>query len=146
MATKHVMHSRTAMPDKNKKTTLTQEMLRAILRCSPHLEWKEKIPHCNKVTKKMQFSGYSQKFRTIVTNSALKAYKEIVKKDEEGTEPMYRDKTWDRANRNQKKRDKKNGAWYSNKGAESVIFIPATPKSELKTRIETKIKDKIFKI
>ena len=151
MATKHVMHSRTAMPDKMKKTVLTQEMLRAILRCSPELKWEEKIPHCNKVTKKMQFSGHSQQFRTIVTKSAIKAYKEILKKDEEGTEPMYRDKFWDRENRNKKKRAKLEGSWYKSKGAESkgaesVMFIPATPGSELKRRVEANIKDKNVKI
>ena len=146
MATKHVMHSRTAMPDKMKKTALTQDMLRRVLRCSPELKWEEKIPHCNDLTKKMQFSGYDQQFRTIVTNSALKAYKEIIRKDKAGEEPIYRDKYWNREDRNKKKREKKNGAWYKNKGAESVLFIPATPKSELKKRIEQKIKDKNFKI
>ena len=146
MATKHVMHSRTAFPDKMKKTVLTQEMLRAILRCSPELKWEEKIPHCNEVTKKMQFSGYNQQFRTVVVKSALKAYKEIVKKDQEGTQPMYRNKSWDKENRIKKKRAKKNGSWYTNKGAESVVFIPATPNSELKNRIESKIKDKSFNL
>ena len=32
------------------------------------------------------------------------------------------------------------------KGAESVVFIPATPNSELKKRIESKIIDKSFNL
>ena len=34
----------------------------------------------------MQFSGYNQTFRTLVTKSALNAYKEIQKKDKDGIE------------------------------------------------------------
>ena len=90
--------------------------------------------------KKMQFSGYSQQFRTKITTSALNAYKEIKRKDITGEEPMYRKKTWNKEQRDKKKREKKNGNWYTNKGAESVIFIPATPNSILKNRIEKKIK------
>ena len=120
-------------------------MLRTLLRCSPELEWKEKTKHCNELNKKMQFSGYNQAFRTLVTQSALKAYREIERKDKEGIEPMYRDKFYNREKREIKKKEKKEG-WFRTKGEESIIFIPATPKSELKSRIENKIKDRKMNI
>ena len=145
MSAKNVMHARTAQPGEMKRTTLTQEMLRVLLRCSPELEWKEKTKHCNELTKRMQFSGHTQAFRTLITKSAIKAYREIERKDKEGIEPMYRNKSWNREERNIKKRERKEG-WFKTKGEESVIFIPATPKSELKTRIENKVKERKMKI
>ena len=145
ISSKNTMHARTAFPTKTKRTTLTQEMLRVLLRCSPELEWEETAKHCNELTKRMQFSGYDQAFRTLVTVSALKAYKEIQRKDKEGIEPMYRKKEWNRETRDIKKREKQE-KWYKTKGEESVIFIPATPKSELKNRVEQTVKERKLNI
>ena len=145
MAPKRVTHSRSAVPDSAKKTVATQEMLRVLLRCSPEMTWEEKVPHCNELNKRLQFSGYSQGFRSMVTQSALNAYKIIKEKDENDIEPMYRSKAWDRINRDKKKNSKKSG-WYKKGGVESVIFVPATPRSELKHRIDSNIRDKSLKI
>ena len=87
MSAKNVMHARTAMPTQMKKTALTQEMLRVLLRCSPLLEKKEVNKHCSELNKRMQFSGHNIKFRTFITKSAIKAYKEIERKDRENIEP-----------------------------------------------------------
>ena len=50
-----------------------------------------------------------------------------------------------REERNIKKRERKEG-WFKTKGEESVIFIPATPNSELKSRVEMKVKERKMNI
>jgi hypothetical protein len=145
MAANSVPHARSAMPYSMKKTVLTQDMLRVMLRCSTELDWHEVAKHCSELNKRMQFSGYNQSFRTMVTRSALKAYKEIKAKDESGVAPMYRQKSWNREERERKKKEKKEG-WFKSKGEETVIFVPATVRSELKKRCEKVVKDRGMKI
>ena len=94
---------------------------------------------------RMQYSGYDQKFRAEVVRSALKAYGAIVAKDACGEEPMYRPRGWRSEERARKKREKKE-AWYKKGGCESVIFVPATPRSELKRRYEEEIKKTRYRI
>ena len=91
VATRAVTHARSAMPLSMKRTTLTLELLRIMLRCSPELGWAAVIPHLDHAMLRMQYSGYDKQFKAETLKSALKAYKEIVKKDRNGTQPMYRD-------------------------------------------------------
>ncbi len=48
-----------------------------------------------------------------------------------GEKPMYRTRTWRKIERMREKRKKREG-WYRKGGYDSVIFVPATPGSELK--------------
>ena len=43
---------------------------------------------------RMQYSGYSEKFRHEVVNSALKAYETRKKADQEGERPLHRPREW----------------------------------------------------
>jgi hypothetical protein len=52
---------------------------------------------------------------------------------------MYRPRQWRLVERAQEKRNKR-GTWYKKGGYESVIFVPATPKSILKQRYEREVK------
>ena len=88
VATKAMIHARAAMPHSMKRTTLTQELLRVMLRCSPDLGWEAVVPHLNHTILRMQYSGYTKQFRAETLKSAIKAYKEIERKDREGTQPM----------------------------------------------------------
>ena len=80
---------------------------------------------------RLQYSGYNRKFRAQIAKSALKAYREIKRKDETGEKPMYRNKAWKRKERRKDKRDKKT-QWYKKGGYDTVVFVPCTPNSELK--------------
>ena len=110
-----------------------------MLRCSPELGWTAVIPHLNHAMLRMQYSGYERQFKAQTLKSALKAYKEIVKKDADGSQPMYRDKNWKKDMREKNKRKKRSG-WFRKGGYRSVLFIPSTPGSELKRRCENIIK------
>ena len=140
VASKSTVHARSAMSWKDKRTIITQELLRILLRCSPELQWKDILVHIEKYMERLQFSGYNAKFRKEVWKSALKAYKEIRKKDERKETPMYRKKKWKRNEREKSKRVKKTG-WYKKGGYKSIIFVPATPGSVLKKRYDNILKE-----
>ena len=140
MSSKHVVHSRSGMSTQQKRTILTQEALRILQRCSENLNEKITKEHLSEFSRKMQFSGYEQKFREEVLRSALTAYERMREKDEKGEKPIYRDRQWKRKERKQEKREKKR-TWHKKDGSETVVFIPATPNSELKKQYEKVIKD-----
>ena len=90
--------------------------------------------------KRMQFSGYTPKFKAEVVKSALKAYRKLLDLDEQGTQPLYRPRNWERVNRQNERRKKKTN-WFKRRGDLSVVFVPATPGSELKKSYEKCIKE-----
>ena len=138
VSAKHVTHARSAMPTSMKRTVLTQELLRVMLRCSPLLEWSRVTEHLNGMMRRLQFSGYDQRFRAQVLKSAFTAYDNIKQEDAEGVRPMYRPKDWDRKGREEMKMRKRE-SWFREGGAETVIFVPNTPGSELKKRYEEEV-------
>ena len=81
--------------------------------------------------RRMQASGYDNKTRLQVLKSALKAYDNIKQKEQSGIRPMYRKKTWRPHERRKEKLEKKRN-WYTKGNYEAVMFLPATPNSELK--------------
>ena len=125
---KNVITAKSAIPWSTQRTVLTQEILRVLLNCSKRLPWDVPTRHVNDVMMKMQYSGYSKKFRYEVVKSALKAYDDRVSADESGIRPLYRPKEWKTKERASEKQRKKNN-WYKTRGDDAVIFIPATPKS-----------------
>ena len=135
VASKAVVNSRSAVPEKNKRTILTQEVIRVLRNCSRSLPWKDVCRHVEEFAMRMQFSGYTETYRAQVVRSALKAYDEMVSKDQRGEEPLYRPRDWKRVERAEERRAKK-GEWFKGSGSkyETVIFVPATPGSELKKR------------
>ena len=114
----------------SKRTILTQELLRVLLRCSPELLWAITAAHGSEIVKRMQFARYGQRFRCEIVESALKAYKDIKEKDDSGEKPMNRNKAWKRIEREKNKRRKKE-SWYKKGGYDTVVFVPDTPKSTL---------------
>ena len=108
------------------------------MRCSRDLTWAQKANHLSNFTKSMQYSGYGQKFRAEIIRSALTAYKTVREEDEKGKKPLYRKKEWKRMDRERGKRRKKQD-WFKKGGAETVVFVPATPNSILKKKYEDEI-------
>ena len=50
--------------------------------------------HLNLFMLKLKNSGYSQKFRVEILDSALKAYKKMTEDDIKGVKPMYKSREW----------------------------------------------------
>ena len=81
------------------------------------------------------------KFRYEVVDSALKAYKTRNEADKEGELPLHRPKEWRKDEREQEKgRKKTTGTSWA------VIFLPATPNSQLQRKYQKEIKRQRFKI
>ena len=93
----------------------------------------------------MQYSGYSQKFRGEIINSAYMAYRKIKAQVDNGDRPLYRPREWKRDERSRSKKDKQLN-WYKKGGYESVIFVPATPNSELQKKYSNEVTKSGLKI
>ena len=94
---------------------------------------------------RMQAVGYDKSFRVQVLKSAFAAYDRMKEEEENGVRPMYRSRNWKR-NERRKEKLKKAKNWYKTGGNESVLFITATPGSELKELLQKEIAKSKFKI
>ena len=148
VSSKAVIDEKSAMPLKDKRTVLTQDLLRVIMRCSPDLPWHIKKAHIEEYSLRMQFSGYKEEFRKEIVRSAINAYQKIKRKVKKGKRPLYRTKEWNKNERAKDKRKKKS-TWYKrNKGEgvydkneyKSVLFVQPTRNSALKRKYEEVIK------
>ena len=151
VASKEVVNMRSAMPLKNKRTIMTQEILRIIMRCSPTMPWPQIAKHISEYMLRMQNSGYPMKIREQVLDSALEAYRRIENDVKVGKRPRYRGREWCKEAREIDRREKqttwfKGGNKNENEKYKSVIFVQPTPNSTLKKRYEEEIKKTKCKI
>ena len=94
--TKHpkVILENSALSIKQKRTILTQEVLRIMRNTKIELGEEIRNGHLNKFMIKMKNSGYDQKFRKEIVDSAMKAFEIMIEKDRKGTKPLFRDRNW----------------------------------------------------
>ena len=97
------MLANAAIPANQKHTILTQECLRSLRNTKYELVKDAQIFHLNNYMLKLKNSGYSQKYRTEIVDSALKGYEKMLLEDKNGTKPMYRSREWNKEERSQKK-------------------------------------------
>ena len=136
MTAKRVMLATSAQPWGQKRTTLTQELIRRLLNCSKGLSCSRRRMHLDNFMQLLKNSGYSEKFRAEILNSGLKGYNKILKAERDGVRPIYRPKGWKESARWLEKRKKKSnwlGPFWK-----SSIFVPPTPGSELKKQMQAK--------
>ena len=138
IVTKSVIHADSAIPISNKRTILTQEVLRIILHCSNYIPWTNVCNHINKFMMKMQHSGYKKEMRFHVVKSAINAYIKIREKERLGMRPMHRPKNWRREERRKEKEQKKKD-WYKRGGFDTVLFTTITQGGKLKKMYEHEI-------
>ena len=134
MSSKFVIMRNSAAPLNQKRTVLTQEGIRRLKNCKMELEWGQKAQHLSNLMQKMKNSGYDEKFRLEVLKSSINGYEKILEDHKSGSKPIYRNK--DRKENNDWKSKKifKRENWWKGGGQianKSVIFVPATPGSEL---------------
>ena len=136
MAPSKVILASSAQPWGQKRTTLTQELIRRMLNCKKELSCELKQKHLNKYMQMLKNSGYDVKFRSEILESGLAGYRKILTADRSGQRPLYRPTEWcSAARRLDKLRKKKN--WLG-KFWKSCIFVPPTPGSELKKSMQKK--------
>ena len=125
-----VILSDSALSFSQKRTILTQECLRRLRNTKLELGPEVQKKHLDQFMLKLKNSNYSQKFRTEVLDSALKAYKKMQEDDKNGTKPMYRNREWNAEERKCKKNQKKKNWWnstHSKINYTSVLFVTPTP-------------------
>ena len=118
------------MAYKVKESVLVADLTRVMRNISPLCaddERKGKIQH---YMARMQYSGYGIEERVKIYRAAKRRYDEMVRKDEEGIQPLYRSKEWNRTER-MKEKERKKRTWFKGDGSEAVFFVDATPESEL---------------
>ena len=140
-----VIQARSAMGQKPKRTSLIQEGLRRLLNTSTTLPEQVMTGIMEDYACKLMRSGYFPKMRSDIIHGALSAYQCRLRQDREGTRPLYRSREYKRNEREQQKILKRE-TWYQ-KGRqglkpETVIFITATPESELANNINKKLKER----
>ena len=100
MANNLVMMECSAQPTKTKRTTLTQEGIRILKNTSLDLPWEVAATHLSDLSGRMKASGYNEKFRLQVIQSAVDGFNKMVKVEREGggqlTGQEYGMKTIDR--------------------------------------------------
>ena len=130
MAPSKVMLASSAQPWGQKRTALTQELIRRLLNCRKELSCKVKQKHLNRYMQILKNSGYEAKLRAEVLRAGLAGYRKILVADKSGQRPLYRPKKWKAgARRMEKQKRKKNwlGVFWK-----SCVFVPPTPRSRLK--------------
>ena len=125
-----------AQPWNQKRTTLTQELIRRLLNCSKELPCRSKAKHLTDFMQLLKNSGYSETFRLEILHSGLKGYNKILCAERDGVRPVYRPKGWKESARWLAKRRKKK-EWLGNFW-KSCIFVPPTPGSQLKKLMQKK--------
>ena len=87
--------------------------------------------------KKLQTSGYDQKYRLEILKAILKGWKSILEKAETGERPLHRPREFEKETRIKNKSEKKLN-WYKGKNGntfDSVLMVPATPNGEIKNKL-----------
>ena len=130
--TKHpkVILMDSALSFSQKRTILTQECLRILRNTKIELGPEVQKKYLDKFMLKLKMSGYDQKFRMEILDSALKAFEKMKTDDEMGIKPMYRSRDWNFEERTRNKSMKKLG-WWNSKHSKikytSVLFVTPTP-------------------
>ena len=128
-----LLMKQSAMPYKMKKASLIQEGVRILRNTSRRLGSNEQVRHLNEFSWRLKISGYEDYERREIIMLATKAYEKQVRKDEQQITPLYRPKGYMKDERKIMKASKKT-TWY--KPYDTVLYVPVTPKSELKREIQ----------
>ena len=130
------MEKRSALALKVKRNVFVNECVRRLRNCSLELPWSEKANYLTNYMARLKIAGYNQQFRVGVLRQAVARYNGMVQAHRAGKQPMYRSKHWVKENRNVAGPGagggkRKNTDWVSKGGYDTVMFVPATPRSEL---------------
>ena len=138
-----VIGDKSAMAESARRTTLVQEGLRRMLNTSRDFEpavWSEIMED---FVVKMYRSGYNRRFRSQVVHGSLAAYQCRLRQADEGSRPLFRPREYRREEREEAKLLKE-GSWFkkgSEQEAKAVIFVTATPASELARSITRRLRE-----
>jgi hypothetical protein len=147
MANKYTMMARSALSDKVKRSTMTNEALRRLLCCSSNLDESSRKEVMEDFAKMLRRSGYSERFRHEVISDAVRGYEKLLKEEEEGGRPVDRPRHYEEASRRRRREEKKTRYYRKEKrgtsNREGVIIIPPTPNSVLAKEMKKICQDEL---
>ena len=91
---------------------------------------------------KVKNSGYTNKFRKEVLDSSLKAFEKMQEDDKLGVKPLYRNREWNRKERQLAKLQKKSNWWNTKQSKvqyKNVLFVTPTPGGVLMKELQKRI-------
>ena len=111
------------------------------------MEENKKIEVMEEFARMLRRSGYPEKFRFEVISDAVRGYQNMVKREEEGGQPVDRPKNFEVEKRRQRKEEKRS-RWYrkqqrGTKVREGVIIIPPTPEGALAKALKKACEDEL---
>ena len=119
---------RSAVPDRVKRCTHTQEVIRRLRNTSREMDWNIKADIISHFSYSLMISGYSERYREEIILAGLKGFEKQCIRSDKGEIPLHRPRSFNRKERVKKKAMAKT-SWY--KPSDSVIFVPTTPGSTL---------------
>ena len=112
------------MPLSIKRASLIQEGVRILRNTSRSAPWSNKAKFLSEFSNRMKLSGYHDTYRLYIIKAAVEIYETQLAEDEAGRTPLYRDKSWNKEERRNKRLITRT-SWY--RPSEAVGFFPATP-------------------
>ena len=134
MASKLVIHRESAHPIKTRLNILIADLVRVMRNVSQKCPYEERRGKIQTFIHRLQFSGYSKSERHRVYTKAKQRYDEMIRQDEQGIQPLYRSRNWNREERIKEKERKRKNWFRQNNDSEAVMFVDATPNEELAKR------------
>ena len=147
MANQYTMMANSAVSDKVKRSTMTNDAMRRLLCCSPNLDEAIKTEVMEDYAKTLKRSGYSERFRHEIISDALKGHAKMVKAEAEGGRPVDRPREYQEKERRKAKSDKRE-RYYRNERRgmrvrEGVFIVPPTPDSCLANELKRVCKEEL---
>ena len=132
-APKTTILSCSANPLQQKRTAFTQEVIRRLLRTRKQQGCAKKQEILSEYMQLLKNSGYSTQFRKEILKSGIKGYNKILEDDKNQIKPIYISKEWEISARRMDRKTKKK-SWPGS--YKSYIFVPPTPGSELRNKMQ----------
>ena len=104
--TRFVISKDSAMPIKKKIETLSNEVFRRLHNTKHEISWEIKIEILEKFMKQLRASGYSEWDRYEILKSGVNRYEALRKKEMEGKRPFFRERNFQRNERDEEKAKK----------------------------------------
>ena len=109
------MMANSAVSDRVKRSTMTNEALRRLLSCSTNLEEHKKVEVMEDYARLLRRSGYSERFRHEVISDAVRGHQKLLQEVAEGKRPLNRPRGFQEEER-RTRRQEKGEPWYRREG------------------------------
>ena len=135
MCNRFTMMAHSAVSDRVKRSSMTNEAMRRLLCCSPGLGEEHTVEVMEEFARMLKRSGYTERFRHEVISDAIRGHQKLVQGEEAGGRPVDRPRTYQQEER-RRRRQEKGERWFrkeerSTRVREGVFIIPPTPGSIL---------------